>query len=94
MINQKQLENMEYFNCLGSMVTNDARCTREIKSRIAMAKVAFSRKKTLFTSKLDLNLSAAFRAQRCLVLKLGHFGKQSRNTWKVLKFGAGEDELD
>jgi len=26
------------------------------KSRIAMAKAAFSKKKTLFTSKLDLNL--------------------------------------
>jgi hypothetical protein len=39
-IDQKQLENMEYFNYLGSMITNDARCTREIKSRIAMAKAA------------------------------------------------------
>jgi hypothetical protein len=37
------------------MITNDARCTREIKSRIAMAKAAFN-KKTLFTSRLDLNL--------------------------------------
>jgi hypothetical protein len=36
-IDQKQLENEEYFNYLGSMITNDARCTREIKSRIAMA---------------------------------------------------------
>jgi hypothetical protein len=34
---------------------NDARCTREIKSRIIMAKAAF-KKETLFTSKLDLNL--------------------------------------
>jgi len=39
-----------------SMLTNDGRCTCEIKSRIAMAKVAFNKKKTLFTSKLDLNL--------------------------------------
>jgi hypothetical protein len=38
------------------MVTNDARCTREIKSRIAMAKAAFNKKNNLFTSKLDLNL--------------------------------------
>jgi len=28
----------------------------EIKSRIAMAKAAFNKKKTRFTSKLDLNL--------------------------------------
>jgi hypothetical protein len=56
-IDQKQLENVEYFSYLGNMVTNDARFTRKIKSRIAMAKAAFSKKKkTLFTSKLDLNL--------------------------------------
>jgi hypothetical protein len=40
---------------LGSLITSDARCTREIKSRIAMAKAAFN-KKRIFTSKLDLNL--------------------------------------
>ena len=52
MIGQKQLENVECFNYLGSMLTNDGRCTREIKSRIAMAKVAFNKKKfiTLLTS--------------------------------------------
>jgi hypothetical protein len=38
------------------MITKDARCTREIKSRIAKSKAAFNKKKTLFTSKLDLNL--------------------------------------
>jgi len=56
MIDQKQLENVECFKYLGSMLTNDGRCTREIKSKIAMAKAAFSKKKTLFTSKLDLYL--------------------------------------
>ena len=49
-IDQKQLENVECFKYLGSMLTNDGRCTCEIKSRIAMAKAAFSKKKTLFTS--------------------------------------------
>jgi hypothetical protein len=38
------------------MITNNAICTHEIKSKIAMAKAAFNRKKTLFTSKLNLNL--------------------------------------
>jgi hypothetical protein len=56
MIDQKQLENVEYFNYLGSMITNNARCTREIKYTVAaMAKAAFNTK-TLFTNKLDLNL--------------------------------------
>ena len=59
MIYQKQLEHVEYFNCLVSITTNDARCTSENKSRIAMAKTAFKRKKkkTLFTRKLDSNLT-------------------------------------
>jgi len=35
------------------MITNYARCTREIKSRIAMAKAAFYKNKAIFTSKLD-----------------------------------------
>jgi len=56
MKDQKQLENMEYFNFLGSMIANDARCKHEIKSRIAMAKTSFNKKMALCTSKLDLNL--------------------------------------
>ena len=56
MIDQKQLQNVECFKYLGSVLTNYGRCTREIKSRIDMAKVAFNMKKTLFTGTLDLNL--------------------------------------
>ena len=56
MIDQKHLENVECFKYLGSMLTNDGRCICEIKSRTAMAKAAFNKKNTLFTSTLDLNL--------------------------------------
>jgi len=56
MTHKKQQKNVEYFSHLGSMITNETRCKYEIKSRIAMAKVAFNKKKTLFTSKLDSNL--------------------------------------
>ena len=52
----KQLENVECFKYLGSLLTNDGRCTREIKSRIAMAKAAFNKKRALFTSTLDLKM--------------------------------------
>jgi hypothetical protein len=34
---------------------NDARCTREVKFRTAMAKVAFNKTSTVMTSILDLN---------------------------------------
>jgi hypothetical protein len=55
-IDQKLLENLEYFKYMGSMITNDARCTSEIKSIIVTARASFSRKKKLFSSKLNLNL--------------------------------------
>jgi hypothetical protein len=55
-IDQKQLENVESFKYLGNILTNDARCTCEIKCRIAMAKAAFNKKRALFTSTLDLEL--------------------------------------
>jgi hypothetical protein len=41
---------------LVSILTNDGRCTCEIKCRIAMAKAAFNKKRALFTSTLDLEL--------------------------------------
>jgi hypothetical protein len=63
---------------LGGMITNDARCTQEVKCRIDMAKAAFSKKNTLFTSKLDLKVRK--KVVKCyvwiivgMVLKLGHF---------------------
>jgi hypothetical protein len=55
-IDQKKVENVEYLNELSGMITNDARCTREIKSKVAMAEAVFNRKKALFTRKLDINL--------------------------------------
>jgi hypothetical protein len=57
MTDQKQLENVRnLFKYLGSIFTNDGRCTCEIKCRIAMAKAAFNKKRVLFTSTLDLEL--------------------------------------
>jgi len=56
MIDQKEPGNVEYFNYLCSMITNDARCTREFESRIDIAKAGINTKKVLFTSKYDVNL--------------------------------------
>jgi hypothetical protein len=50
---QTQLENVEYSNYFGN-ITNDARCTHGIKSRTAMAKAAFNRKKTFFYQQTGL----------------------------------------
>jgi hypothetical protein len=80
MIDQKQLENVEYFNYLGSMITNHARCTREIKSRIAMEKAAFNKKKNLFTSNLDLNLRK--KLVKCYIWSIALYGAE---TWTLRK---------
>ena len=56
MADQNQLENVEYFSYVCSVITYDARCIHEIKSKISMAKAALNKKQALFTSKLDLNL--------------------------------------
>jgi hypothetical protein len=46
MVGQKQLQNVEYFNYLVSMITNNARWIREVKSWISMAKAAFRMEKS------------------------------------------------
>jgi hypothetical protein len=71
---------VEYFNYLGSVITNDARCTREIKSRIAMAKAAFN-KKTLFTSKLDLYLRK--KLVKCYIWSIALYGAEIWTLRKV-----------
>jgi len=55
MIDHKQLENVEYFNYVGSMITDDARCTCGIKSRIAMEKAVFNKTKTLLKANWTSN---------------------------------------
>jgi hypothetical protein len=53
---QIKLENVKQINYMGSVITNDARCTRDIKSRVAMAKPLLEKNNTLFTSKLKSKL--------------------------------------
>ena len=96
-IQKEQLRSVEYFNHLDSVIINDAICTRENKSRVAMAKAAFN-KKTSFISKFDLNLRKKLdkfyiSSVICVVLKLRHYGKYIRNIFKFFKCGA-EDQLD
>jgi hypothetical protein len=43
-----QLENVEFFNYLDIVITNDKRWTCKIKCRISMAKAAFSKKMAFF----------------------------------------------
>jgi len=77
MIDQKQLENVESFKYLGSML-NYASCTCEIKSRLAMAKAAFNKKRALFTSTLDLKLRK--KLIKCCIWSIALYGVE---TWML-----------
>jgi hypothetical protein len=62
------------------MITNDARCTCETKSRIVIAKAAFNRKKPVFASKLDLNLRK--KLVKCCSWTIALYGAE---TWTLQK---------
>jgi hypothetical protein len=66
---------VEYSNYLSTIITNNARGTREMKSRIAMAKAAFN-EKNLFIRKLDSNLSV--KPVKCCVRSIALYGAE---TW-------------
>jgi hypothetical protein len=70
---------MDYFKCLGS-ITNDARCTHELKSTISMANETFNKTKTLLTSRLDLNLRK--KLVNCYIWSIALY---SAKTWTVQK---------
>jgi hypothetical protein len=69
---------VESFKYLGSILTNDGRCTCEIKCRIAMAKAAFNKKSTLFTSTLDLELRK--KLVKCYIWSIVLYGPE---TWTL-----------
>jgi len=75
-IDQKQLQNVESFKYLDSMLTNDGKCTCEIKSRTAMAKAAFNKKRALFTNTLDLKLRKTL--VKCCIWSVDFYGVE---TW-------------
>jgi hypothetical protein len=75
-VDQKQLENAESFKYLGSILTNDGRCTCEIKCRIAMTKAAFNKRRTPFTSTLDFELRK--KLVKCYVWSIALYGAE---TW-------------
>jgi len=77
-IGYTQLENVEPFKYLGSMLTNDGIFTCEIKSRIVIAKAAFNKKRARFTGTLDLKLRK--KLVKCYIWSTGLYGAE---TWTL-----------
>jgi hypothetical protein len=66
------------------LVTNGATCIHEIKSGVAMEKGAFNKDKTLFTSKLDLNLRK--KLVNCYIWYIALYGAQTWTHWQYQKY--------
>jgi hypothetical protein len=76
------------------MLTNDGRCTCEIKSRIAIAKAAFNKKRALFTSILDLRLRK--KLVKCYIWSIALYSAAETpgKFGNVVLEKDGEDQLD
>jgi len=59
---------------------NDAKCAHEIISMAAMAKAAFNKKRTLFSSKLEFNLRK--KLEKCYIWSIALYGAE---TWTLRK---------
>jgi hypothetical protein len=61
------------------MLTEDGRCSCEIKCRIALAKAAFNKKRVLFTGTLDLNLRK--KLVKCYIWRMGFYAAETWTLW-------------
>jgi len=66
-----------FVNC-NWLLTNDGRCTCEIKCRIAKPKAAFNKKRALFISTLDLELRK--KLVKCYIWSIALYGAE---TWTL-----------
>lgn len=82
-LGQEVIEQVSAFKYLGSIITEDMRCHKEVKTRIAMAKEAFNKKRRLLCGSMDRNLRK--RLAKCFIWSVALYGAE---TWTLRK----EDE--
>ena len=89
-LNNVTIEQVESFNYLGSLLTSDCKCDREIKRRIALAKKSFMNKKSIITNKV-MSIESKKRFIKCFVWSVLLYGCEawtiSKITEKVLTTG-------
>jgi len=77
-IDGQQIEQVREFRYLGSLISDDGYCAKEIASRIGMAKEVFQDKRKLFTGKMNLELK--IRIVKCLVWSVATYAAE---TWTL-----------
>ena len=87
---------MKYFSCVGSLITNNARCRRRINSRIVVAQAALNNKNNNSPANWKERMKCYIWNTVSMLLRVGHFRKYIRNPWKfwnVVLEKDGEDKL-
>jgi len=79
-IDRQLLEQLQQFRYLGSLITEDGYCDKEIRSRIGLAKVKFIERKKILTRKMKLDLRK--RIVICLVWCVALYASE---TWTISK---------
>ena len=93
-VGNREIEEVDHFKYLGSVLTRDGYCIRENKMIHVIAKEAFNTKISLLTSKLNIELrtkllSATFGALLYMAQKPGYQANWSGSIWRASKCGAG-----
>src|ERR1044072_9304688 len=79
-VNGEYLEQVSEFKYLGSTITEDGRCQKEVRIRIAMAKGAFNKRKCLLSRKMNRQLKK--RIIKSLSWSVALYGAE---TWTLVK---------
>lgn len=72
-IGNDHIEEKESFNYLGSLLTTDVRCKKEVKKRIAVAKLKFQDLRSIFVNR-NLSMPLKIRLLKCYI-------------WSILTYG-------
>ena len=75
-LGDKDIKQVSSFNYLGSIITEDARCEKEIKRRIALAKSAFSKLSKLLRNR-SLSIRTRMRVLYCYVHPVLMYGSEA-----------------
>ena len=79
-IEGNKVEQVQKFRYLGSVITEDGRCVDEIRTRIGMAKNAFSKRRELLTNNINRGLKK--RLVKTLIWSVLLYGSE---TWTLRK---------
>src|ERR1700729_1436553 len=75
-INNTALKQVHQFKYLGTVISSDARCTTEIRSRIAQAKTTFMKMKNIMREK-SLPMTLRKRILQCYIEPILLYGSES-----------------